>query len=271
MVGYGVASWSGSPVSPNEDFAAVAGGTVVVLDGLTARTASGCKHGVSWYVRNLAHGILANSDKGPGIALACGIEYVSRMHASNCDLKHPGTPSAAVAILDLEGAQIEYLVLADVTLVLESQEGIQVITDQRVSASAAPERAEVDALPIGSKEKAGALIRMKEAELRERNTEGGYWVASSDPGVVERGLSGTLSTPSLLQAAVMSDGAARVVDLFGLLDWRELLDALNADGPMKVLKTVRTQESADPSGLKWPRNKQSDDASIVHVSRSYSK
>jgi len=78
---------------------------------------------------------------------------------------------------------VEYLVLGDVTIAIEASDGVQVITDNRVSATAKAERAEADRYPFGSAEKQAALLRMKHAELAARNQPGGYWVAAENPTV----------------------------------------------------------------------------------------
>lgn len=38
----------GHPLRPNEAWVAAAQGLIVVLDGATARTDTGCVHGVAW-------------------------------------------------------------------------------------------------------------------------------------------------------------------------------------------------------------------------------
>jgi hypothetical protein len=66
------------------------------------------------------------------------------------------------------------------------------------------------------------------------------------------------------RAAVLTDGATRAVDTFGLYGWSDLLDALGATGPAGILKQVREAEAADPQGIERPRNKLSDDATVVY-------
>jgi hypothetical protein len=47
------ASEAGDPKAPNEDWACATEGLMVVLDGATARTGTGCVHGVAWYAAKL--------------------------------------------------------------------------------------------------------------------------------------------------------------------------------------------------------------------------
>jgi hypothetical protein len=64
--------------------------------------------------------------------------------------------------------------------------------------------------------------------------------------------------------AVLTDGATRAVDPFGIYDWPNLLDELETTGPAHLIAAVRDAETADPAGQRWPRNKASDDATVVY-------
>ncbi|WP_422744174.1 hypothetical protein ACN27B_07980 [Micromonospora sp. WMMD754] len=64
---------------------------------------------------------------------------------------------------------------------------------------------------------------------------------------------------------MLTDGVARLVALFGLLDWPDVLDVLERNGPTELIRRVRAIEAADPSCMKWARNKRSDDATAVYA------
>ena len=237
-----------------------------MLDGQTARTDTGCSHGVAWYTAHLGAAIVAAAtDPATPLddALAAAIEATAKLHP-NCDLTSPATPGAAVAIVRL-GPRIDYLVLGDVTIALDTGRRVQVIVDDRVERTAVPERRYVDRFPIGSPEKAEGLIRMKHAELAARNTLGGFWVAAADPTSARHAITGSVDANQVKRLAVLTDGAARIVTHFRSLRWPGLLDLLDSAGPAAVVRRVRALEAADPLGKKWPRNKRSDDASVVYV------
>lgn len=259
-----LASLPGADDAPNEDFAAFQDGTVVVLDGLTARTESGCVHGVPWFVRQLAAAVLRHAHSGPADALRRAITETAARHGATCDLQHPGTPSAMVAIVQEAGDRLRYLVLGDATVLLDRPAGIDVVTDGRVQGTAAAERAAADALPLGSPEKRRALVRMKHAEIAARNVPGGYWVANTDPAAVDHALTGDVSRTDLRAVAVLTDGAARLAEDFAATNWRGLLDLLRDAGPAALLARVRELEDADADAERWPRNKKSDDATAVY-------
>ena len=255
---------------PNEDWALVSPGIAVVLDGATARTDTGCVHGVAWFAQQLGAAVIANAAvPASNLAgcLATAIDRVARLHPQ-CDLTHPGTPSAAVGIVRTAGDELEYLVLSDITICLATLNGGRhIITDGRVSATARRARTEAQNLPIGSPEQADALLRMKQAELAARNRPGGYWVAANDPAAAEHAVTGSAPLRTVEDVAVLTDGAARIVNPFGLIGWDEFVQVLRESGPDDLIRQVRAAENDDPDGVKWPRNKRSDDATILHLSR----
>lgn len=258
------ATLPGSPDVPNEDWSASTSDLIVVLDGATVRTETGCTHGAAWYTRKLGAAIIGNaaSRSTPlDQVLADAIRDVAALHPG-CALDHPGTPSAGVAIVRLDGPALRYLVLGDVTVALDTIDGVAVVSDQRISTSAAAERAEVDRHPIGSETKAAALVTMKHAELAARGQE--YWVAAADPSAVQHAITGSAPLGDVHRLAVMTDGAARWVDLFRAGGWGAALGALARTGPeWFIQRLVRPIEQADPLGVRYPRNKVSDDATVV--------
>jgi hypothetical protein len=257
---------AGSPDVPNEDWVATTSDLIVMLDGATIRTETGCRHGAAWYTRKLGAAIIANAAARSiplTDVLADSIREVATLHPE-CDLVHPGTPSAAVGIVRLDSGCLRYLVLGDITVVLETGTGVTSVSDQRISVSAVQERAEVNRHLIGTAEKAQALIAMKHAELAARNTEGGYWIAAADPVAAEHAMTGEVATSGVRRLAVLTDGAARYVDLFDLADWHVVLNILSESGPQWFTdRLVRAVEEVDSRGARYPRNKVSDDATVV--------
>jgi hypothetical protein len=249
---------------PNEDHIAVGQDMVVVLDGATARTETGCIHGIAWYVQHLADAIVSHSDLPPADALALAIVQTANQHRT-CDLAHPGTPSAAAAIIQARRGTLRYLILGDVTFTADTSSGLQVITDNRVRETAMAERAAADALPNGSPRKTRALIRMKQAELAARNVPGGFWIATTDPRVVKHAIIGEIPLTEVRRVALLTDGAARAVDPLGICDWPGLMALLASGGSEELIRQVRAAGSKDPDAIRWPRNKIHDDATAAVV------
>lgn len=261
------ATESGS-ATPNEDCVASTSHVMVVLDGLTARTETGCLHGVAWFAERLSTSILEFSHLLDLVeALRAAIIHTASLHADSCDLANPATPCAAVGIVKVERDRLRYLALGDVTIVIDSGSNQLAISDLRVNKTAQNERAEADALPSGSIDKAAALVRMKRVEIAARNTPGGYWIAAADPSAADEAITGEMPLSAVQRVAILTDGAARAVDVFNLFDWRGALDLLAASGPRELIAQVRKVEESDPLAKLWPRNKISDDATVIFLDR----
>jgi Protein phosphatase 2C len=265
-----ITTQAGSPDAANEDWAGVlVPGLAVVLDGLSAPdgTGTGCRHGTPWYISQLGPRVLtlaSDPSRSLADALAEAIRQVASLHPG-CDLHHPGTPSATVVLLRALEERADYLALADATLLLDTADGLRVISDARVNQLAGKERAAANQVPVGSALKLRRRVQLTRALRRARNRPGGYWVAAADPRAASQAVTGTLPATSLRRAVLLSDGASRLVDLFELATWEELLALLDETGPEELLRQVRAAEVVDPEGRQWPRTKRSDDATAVYL------
>lgn len=253
--------------APNEDWVAGTPSVAIVLDGLsTAGLPTGCEHGVPWYVAQLGGHLLAALAE-PEVTLEDGLaEALTRVAALHpqCDLRNPGTPSATVAILRQRHNVLDHLVLADSPIVLNSTSGHRVITDLRVDEVLPELRAEVERHETHTPGHREALQRLVLAQREVRNTAEGYWVAGSNPESARHGLTGTTPLDEVRSAAVMSDGVSRLVTEYGMATWDEVFSTLQAGGPRELIETVRKVEATDPTGVRWPRYKSGDDASVAY-------
>jgi hypothetical protein len=99
-----------------------------------------------------------------------------------------------------------------------------------------------------------------------RNTSGGFYVASTDPTAAYQAIRGTLPTTTVRRAALLSDGATRLVERFGLMDWRQLLDLLSASGPEELIHRTREAERGETDAQRNARRgKKHDDATAVLI------
>jgi hypothetical protein len=220
----------GTPGWPNEDFAAVAPGAAVLLDGATTfpRGAdTGCVHGVAWYARTLGTTLLAAITAEPRIplsdALAESVGEVRGRHQGTCDLANPSTPAATVTAVRSGPDGIHYLALSDSTIAADPADGRPpvIITDTSPAASATP----------------GAALTAR---------------------------TGTIPSAGLRGVALLSDGATRITDRYGLLSWPAILDVVRDQGPAELIRQVRVAENGDPGRTRWPRHKARDDATIIY-------
>jgi hypothetical protein len=260
----------GTPDRPNEDWVAATPTAVVVLDGVTAPrvVTPGCHHSVTWFTQNLGGRLLMllSEDNDLPTALGDAIEQVADLHRNTCDLDSPGVPAATVALLRHCGDDLEWLVLADTTVVVESPDGVRVTCDTRVEQAAPEALARTREHLIGTPEHREAVARMSVEQLKRRNVSGGYWVAAADREAANQGITGRMPAAEVTRVAVFTDGASRVVDTFGDMDWETCLGYLNQHGPRGLIRRVRAIEESDSEGEKWPRFKKSDDATVAVVS-----
>ncbi|MFI9809676.1 hypothetical protein ACIHEJ_36025 [Streptomyces sp. NPDC052301] len=238
----------------------------VVLDGLsTAGLPTGCRHGVPWYVAQLGGHLLAtlaDPEVSLSDALAQAVAHVAALHPE-CDLRNPGTPSATVAILRQRWGALDHLVLADSPVVLDAKDGYTLITDQRVDEVLPDLRAAVERHETHTPGHREALQRLVLAQREVRNTTDGYWVAGADPESARHVLTGTAKLGDVRSAAIMSDGVSRLVTEYGMATWDEVFTTLRSGGPHELIETVRRVEATDPTGLRWPRYKSGDDATVA--------
>ncbi len=256
-----------NPGRVNEDFVVAGPGLVVVLDGagLLVDLDTGCFHGVPWFVQRLGAELFGRATRPEAELTDCladAILAVSRLHAGSCDLGNPLTPSATVAIARARDELFEWLVLADSTLALTLPDGVRTISDHRVSQVTDEQRSAM-AAELRHLDRPQRLTALVHAQRRVMNTPEGYWAAASDPKAAAQALTGSVPLSQVRTAALLTDGAARAVDDFGLLSWPELLDRLEATGPEGLIDFTRELERSDPDRLRWPRGKKHDDATAV--------
>jgi hypothetical protein len=236
-----------SPGQTNEDLIVAGGQYIIVLDGATAplNVATGCIHDVAWLVAHLGYhlNVLLSTRQQESLmnVLAGAIEAVRQDHAATCDLANPDSPSCTVAILrEHARSTVDYLVLGDSAVAFETtQAHVIPITDDRT-----------DHLPDYQQ---GTITKY-------RNHPDGFWVASTIPEAATHSLTGTLDRTTLRRAAVLTDGATRLVSRYGQT-WRQLLEILDKEGPMRLVEYTRQAESRTPAGRY--RGKAHDDATAA--------
>ena len=133
------------------------------------------------------------------------------------------------------GTDLEYLVLADSVLLLQTQDETIAITDDREAQVGRQHRSAMDALPSGSPEHVAAHRAYIETLRGYRNRVGGFWVASVDPAVATEAIVGLQPTEGLQSVLLLSDGASRLVDRFDLTTWPGLVELVGLERPDAVI------------------------------------
>jgi hypothetical protein len=232
----------------NEDFIAATTSVVVVVDGASVPPglAAGCVRGTAWFARQLGVQVLAllatKADHSPAASLSQAISQVAALHAHTCDLRHPGSPSATVAILREQPETVDYLVLGDTTLLLEEPAGIRVVTDDRLENVASIQHGAMHQHATGSADHDRSFAELVTEQRRHRNHPDGFWVASTDPTAAQHALVDTVARHGLRRAAVLSDGATRLVDRFACSTGRD-----------SWTSWPRRDQTRSSSGSEWPK------------------
>lgn len=256
----------------NEDAAFHRGRLVGVLDGVSvpAGVDTGCLHGPAWYVRRLSYYLQALTTSADSLTqgLAAAIGAVRAEHEDRCDLGHPNTPAATVALVRVADERLEYLVLCEAHVVLDLGDGLDVVTDERYVAAISDIRqaALTGVSPIGSGDHDTLVRQAALSRQRRTNQPGGYWIAAAAPDAALHAITGRrpLAGPGRVRRAVLlTDGASCAVDPFALLSWADLVDLVARDGPEELIRRVRAAERGDPAGHDRPRYKRHDDASVA--------
>ncbi|MFJ9665741.1 protein phosphatase 2C domain-containing protein [Streptomyces sp. NPDC101219] len=245
---------------PNEDFASVGlpasgeGGVLVVLDGVTPpRDGTGCLHSVPWFTSRLGGALSELTVSLPDVPLADllarAISRTAAAHADTCDLSHPRTPQATVVLARWSPGRVEYLVLSDSALLVESAGGaVTAVLDDRLAL-----------LPRS------ALATDALVDATVRNREGGFFTAAADPSVSARAVTGSLPREEVRSLAALTDGATRWVDRFGEGDWTDCLALIRKEGAQVLVDRVRARERADTERVLLGGSKTHDDATVVFV------
>lgn len=151
-----MATSAGRAGRPNEDFAGAAPGAVVLLDGAGIPGAEAiCSHGVAWYTHRLGGALLGRLSRADGqdlaVILAAAIGEIAADHRGTCDIAHPASPQATVAIVRTHRGRLDHLPLADSFLLLDqARGGPHVVTDEREVTARRICSAPLDGVPGGT-------------------------------------------------------------------------------------------------------------------------
>lgn len=236
---------AGHPGRANEDFVGAVPDAVVLVDGAGIRGAEAlCHHGTAWYAASLGTTLLARLATGDAAlpdVLAAAIDEVTDRHRATCEVTDPSSPCATVAIVRHGEGRVDHLVLGDSVVLLDLVDGVVVVEDRREPEIARPLREALAALAPGT----SAYDEARAAAVTEfrarRNQPDGFWVAKDDGRAAEHALTGSRPADGTRGAVLLSNGASRVVDRFGLLAW----DQMVRHDPAEVIRMVRAAEQAN--------------------------
>lgn len=266
----------------SEDLVQTAGSAAWLFDGTSAHDdPHACdQHDGVWFVEQLSQALADELTRAPphplvADALAAAITRVASSHSQLCpDTRRGHGPSATAVVVRRRAEELEYLVLGDSALLVQTHDGqVHHHSDKRLSTVEPRLRKSIHlALHAGRGYDDAAhrerVRRLRASERVMRNREHGFWIAADDSGAPLRSLTGSYSlgdtSAGAARIALISDGLERAIThLRCYRDWRQLLETLFRLGAPGCITRLRQAEQADPRGSRHPRTRPSDDAAAI--------
>ncbi|MEK8105610.1 hypothetical protein NKG94_11535 [Micromonospora sp. M12] len=261
-----LATNAGRADRPNEDFVGAVPRAAVLLDGAGIPGAESlCSHGVAWYTHRLGGTLLGHLSRNDGRnlrqILATAIGEIAAERGDTCDIADVSSPQATVAMVRARRGRLDWLLLADSFLVLD-----QAHTGPRwspTSASGSPGATARHPWTASRGERRSTTAYAPPASPRSVPA-GTSPAATGSPGrprAAQEAVTGGRPLTELNGVVLLSNGASRIVDPYGLTDWPGVLDLLRVSGPAGVIARVR-QAEAQTGGS--PDGQLPDDATVAY-------
>jgi hypothetical protein len=241
-----LASLRSPDAAASEDFVIATQNVLVVLDGTSSppEITTGCIHSAAWFVHRLGVAILdcftMDMDSTPSMNLAQAITNLNSYHIATCDIMHPRNPSSAVAVLREREETIDFLVLGSTIVLLDEPGAVRMVSDIRAGVEPQVEY---------QKQTGSATDDLRSPESASQIFQHNHidWMhpVGTNPFVADHALTGVVHRRNLRRAAVLSDGAVRLANDSGLVDWSRFLDRLEDDGPGALIDRLRHFERSE--------------------------
>jgi len=273
---FSVIEWvteAGGPV--NEDRAGASGALAWIIDGATDVVARPLTRGPSdaaWLAETLHVALTARGGAAePDLRrLVHDLTAEAARAFSQATRRHPSGreehPSAAGIVLSVDRDRLAYVALGDCALIARAADGT--LTTHGVGAAEAGDAtlaATIAAFNRGQAAPSAAAARRHIwPQVRARragiNTPEGYGVFSITPPPVQFVVCGSIELPAACQVLLLTDGLARLVDVFRRYSPAGLLEAAGSRGLRALVAELRMIEEGDPECVAFPRAKPLDDA-----------
>lgn len=250
---------------------------VIVLDGTSGEPPSGDTAAAhhrdgGWYAGRLGEVLVAALTEEPRADLADVLAAAIADVAKNFDLAPATSPESTVAIARWDDEIVDALVLGDSRVAAIHLNGtLGELCDRRIHAVATNLR---EAYQARLRERHGfdethvhLIAELRAAELRVRNSPGGYPIAATDPAAAAEALTARRPIAGLAGVGLATDGAWRGRHLYQEIPpWPMLEKRIEFLAPKALLVAVQEAENNDPDGRQWPRTVRHDDKTLAVVS-----
>lgn len=275
-------STPGRETRPNEDRLGWTTRGAFVIDGATGlsdRPVMAPTHGptdAAWLAELAAARLRNNLDDAAdlrdALATICATARDAFFSApGGSDAPRYAWPSAAIQLLRLsENGCVETIGLGDCRLLLENADGALFDASgpqldrgrEQAAARAALERKGGFA-GLATERDPETLAALR-ASRAQQNTPGGYWTLGLAPEAAQEAAAASMTPTLPARGLLLTDGFADLIDLYAAYDARGLIERAFSEGLSPLAEEIRSIErDVDPDGLRYPRFKQSDDATAL--------
>ncbi len=178
-------------------------------------------------------------------------------------------PSCACSLVKFYEDKIEYLILGDCTLLVNSKGRVETFKDDAISKLDKKvydymAKLENSKNMTFNERKANVMHIIIENRLK-KNTIGGYWSLEFSKEAIDNCVSGFIDIKDNTKIMMTSDGFSCVYDRYGIFSKEEIINLANTEGIDYIYKKVREFEKSDDNGVEYPRFKVHDDSSCVYL------
>jgi hypothetical protein len=176
-------------------------------------------------------------------------------------------PTFTIIMTRMIHNQLEYYVLGDCGMLINTKGKIQYITDNRIEKFSINNQESIRQIQSSNALDKDARILSRLQETRKLlNKKEGYWVGSLDAKGIVHGITGIIEIKQDARFLCFSDGYARLFELYHLTDVSYF--SFELDSIKDTIRQVRETEESDRECLKYPRAKKSDDLSVILIENS---
>lgn len=277
---YETISFPGTEI--NEDIAYASDFCGWIIDGATGlnnKILTPSDSDAKWYAEQW-HGYLlkniSNMDIDLKTMISNGIDIIKEQFyneicASRVDKLD--IPSGCIAVIRLRNDKIEYFVLGDCLILYKKGNTSLIIQDDKLKKFDGEVIKLISKLMSEGQTFPEARQRVKNQLIRNRllrNTSEGYWVLEFDKSTVDNAVYGEIEDINPIKLLLMSDGFYSICDTFNLIEYNDLITAVEDKGLEYLYRILRNTENLDSECVMYPRLKKSDDSSAVFLTTNLS-
>lgn len=172
-------------------------------------------------------------------------------------------PTFTVVLIRQIDQRLEYYILGDSGLLIESENKIKHLTDNRLQEFSDRNKKVINQLQGNFKLDDPKVLKVLQEQRKLLNTEEGYWIGSIDGRGISQGIKGEMKVNEKTRILCFTDGYSRIFDLFHFVDIKDV--SLAVDFIKNTINQIRSIEMEDRECSIYPRPKISDDLSVILV------